>query len=67
MIELHKQTETYMVGYFDDGEFWSCAEAKTLEDAQKLLTTYPKNGKNVKDGLPTNYVILKKTTSYTFV
>ena len=57
----------YEIGYFDDGQFWSCRSASSLQAAKEILKTFPIDSTNLDDGLCTKYLIVKRTISYEFV
>ena len=58
---------SYVVGYFDNDEFWARGETHNLEKAQELRQSFPKHRTNLNDGLPTEYVIIKKTITHEIV
>ena len=58
---------SYVVGYFDNDEFWARGETYSLEKAEELRQSFPKDRTNLNDGSPTEYVIIKRTVTHDIV
>lgn len=59
-IKSEQEIVKYLVGYWDDGEFWASSETDNKEEAERALERLSW----YKDGLQKNWAIVRSKTTF---